>query len=108
MTIVLLAGAVAGAGLTGCSTESSRRKKLLERIQPPQPVLAATTVYGGGLLKVESWLGPSVRLKRADEAAEGEEGRGHRKSRPPEVNFQSIQDRTDHAFLLEKQGGQQV
>ncbi len=64
MTIALLVVAVGGAGLTGCSIEASKKKDLLERIQPPQPVLAATGTYGGGVLTVGSWLGSTVRLKK--------------------------------------------
>lgn len=84
LMIILLVVTVAGASLTGCSTEASRKKKLLERIQPPQPVLAGTAVYGGGVLTVESWLGPSVRLKKTDEKAEAGEARAHRGQRQPE------------------------
>jgi hypothetical protein len=73
LTIAILVAAVAG-----CVTEAGRKKRLLERIQPPQPVLAATTVYGGGILKVESWLGPSVRLKKGDEKSGTAADEGHR------------------------------
>jgi hypothetical protein len=62
--MALLVAAVAGAGLTSCSIEASKKKDLLERIQPPQPVLAATGIYGGGVLTVGSWLGSTVRLKK--------------------------------------------
>jgi hypothetical protein len=83
LTIVFLVVTVAGAGLTGCSIEGSRKKKLLERIQPPQPVIGGTAVYGGGVLSVESWLGSSVRLKKTDEKAGAGDVRGHRGQRQP-------------------------
>lgn len=85
LTIAFLVVTVTGAGLTGCSIEGSRKKRLLERIQPPQPVIAGTAVYGGGVLTVESWLGSSVRLKKTDEKAGAGEGRGHRGQRQSEA-----------------------
>jgi hypothetical protein len=55
---------VAGAGLSGCATAPSHNKELLRSIQAPQPVLNESAVLAGGALKVESWLGPTVRLKK--------------------------------------------
>ena len=77
LTRLLLAATVAGAILTGCESTPSRKKHLLERIQPPQPVLAGTAVFGGGALTVESWLGPSVRLKKTNDQKEPGEHPGH-------------------------------
>jgi len=77
LTRLLLAATVAGAILTGCESTPSRKKHLLERIQPPQPVLSGTAVFGGGALTVESWLGPSVRLKKTNDQKEPGEHPGH-------------------------------
>jgi hypothetical protein len=67
-TSILLLGALA---LAACSTERSRRRDLLERVQPPQPTLSATASFDAGALQVESWLGPSVRLKKGEKGEKG-------------------------------------
>jgi hypothetical protein len=74
----LFAVGVGLALLTACATEGSRKKRLLERIQPPQPMLMDSATFGDGALTVESWLGPSVRLKKTADLTETAEG----KSRP--------------------------
>jgi hypothetical protein len=84
LTIALLVVAVAGTGITGCSIEASQKKKLLDRIQPPQPVLTGTAVYGGGSIAVQSWLGPSVRLKKTEPKPGEGEDRGHNGTRRPQ------------------------
>ncbi|MGB8297928.1 MAG: hypothetical protein WCG85_21100, partial [Polyangia bacterium] len=71
LTLVLLLATAAGTTFPGCSIEESTHKKaLLNRIQPPQPILAGTATYGGGVLTAECWLGPSVRLKKTNNNAE--------------------------------------
>lgn len=72
---VLLAAALIVAGLAACATSSSRREKFLERVPPPQPLLTGTATYGNGLLAVQAWLGPSVRLKKPEEEQSGARGR---------------------------------
>ena len=57
---------VAMAGFTACVTEHRDKRKLLERIPPPQPLLSAIARYGEGTMAVQAWLGPSVRLRKAD------------------------------------------
>jgi hypothetical protein len=57
---------VAMAGFTACVTEHRDKRKLLERIPPPQPLLSASARYGEGTMAVQAWLGPSVRLRKAD------------------------------------------
>jgi hypothetical protein len=99
----LLAAAIVLAVLTACASESSRKKKLLERIQPPQPMLMDSATYGEGTLVVESWLGPSVRLKRTGDPAESPEGRpphGGRPGGPP--GGSGFSERSDNPF---EQGG---
>ncbi|MDD2762649.1 MAG: hypothetical protein PHE83_01590 [Opitutaceae bacterium] len=63
--IMLLLVVIVLANLTACTTERSDKRKLRERISPPQPLLNATATYGGGVLAVQAWLGPSVRLRKA-------------------------------------------
>jgi hypothetical protein len=71
----LLAAGVVLAVLTACASEVSKKKRLLERIQPPQPMLMDSAPYGEGVLTVESWLGPSVRLKKPSDLADTAEGK---------------------------------
>jgi hypothetical protein len=80
----VLTAAILVVAVAGCVSEAARKKRLLDRIQPPQPVLAGSAVYAGGVLKVESWLGPSVRLKRADEKSEETSDRERRERRRPQ------------------------
>ena len=79
---MLLLTVITLASLTACATERSDKRKLRESIAPPQPLLNATATYAGGALAVQAWLGPSVRLRKADEpsapAAGGMPDRGHR------------------------------
>ena len=72
---VLLGAAFLLAGLAACTTSRATRERFLERVPPPQALLTGTATYGGGVLAVQSWLGPSVRLKKP---AEAEEPEGHR------------------------------
>jgi hypothetical protein len=69
-------------GFTACATESGNKKRLLERVPPPQPLLAASTKYVEGTLAVQAWLGPSVRLRktegRPDATEKGPSGGGRR------------------------------
>lgn len=90
----------AGASLTGCAVEASRNKELLRRVQSPQPILAGTAVYGGGMLRVESWLGPTVRLKKTDEKEGPVEHPGHggHKHREQDLNGGSYMDNPDDPF----------
>lgn len=85
LTLVLLLATAAGTTFPGCSIEESTHKKaLLNRIQPPQPILAGTATYGGGVLTAECWLGPSVRLKKTNNNAEtaGQPDHGDRQAQP--------------------------
>ncbi len=49
----------------------------MARIAPPQTLLSAGATYGNGAVTVQSWLGPSVRLRSPGERP------GHRGERPP-------------------------
>jgi hypothetical protein len=93
LTLALLATLVAGESLTGCTSTASKDKNLLRNVQPPQPVLNETAVYGGGALKVECWLGPTVRLKKAHEQGSHSNHNGQSRAEP---------ESTDAPF---KQGG---
>jgi hypothetical protein len=53
-------------GFTACATERGNKKRLLERVPPPQPLLTASAKYGEGTLAVQAWLGPSVRLRKTE------------------------------------------
>jgi hypothetical protein len=61
-------GLLVGLCLAACVTEFAGRKRFLKGIVPPQPVLTATAAFGNGALAVQAWLGPSVRLRKSDEA----------------------------------------
>jgi hypothetical protein len=76
LTLALLAALVAGAGLSGCNTAPSQDKELLRNVQAPQPVLHESAVSAGGTLKVESWLGPTVRLKKTGQPGGGSDRNG--------------------------------
>ena len=84
---VRLGAAIFLLGLAACATSRSAREKFLERVPPPQPLLNASATYGAGILTVQAWLGPSVRLRKPGEHPEdpgeagGDEGhRGHFRS----------------------------
>ena len=79
LTVVLLAALFGGASLSSCSSTPSHDRRLLKSLQPPQPMLAGAVVCCGGVLKVECWLGPTVRLKRAA----GNGGRADQGGQPP-------------------------
>ncbi len=100
----LLAAGVILAVITACASEGSRKKRLLERIQPPQPMLMDSATYGGGVLTVESWLGPSVRLKKTGDLAETAEGKPRPARRRPEASpgESAYPERSDDPF---EQGG---
>jgi hypothetical protein len=61
---ILVAGAV--ASLAACATERGDKRKLLERVPPPQPLLMASATFGENAIAVQAWLGPSVRLRKSD------------------------------------------
>jgi hypothetical protein len=63
--------------LAACTTERGDKRRLLERVPPPQPLLTASAAYGNGAVKVQAWLGPSVRLRKADGQPESAAGRPH-------------------------------
>jgi hypothetical protein len=96
----LLAAGIVLAVLTACFTEGSRKKRLLERIQPPQPMLMDAATYGEGVLTVESWLGPSVRLKKTGDLAETAEGkpRPERRRRDALPEASAYSERSDDPF----------
>lgn len=75
---VRLGAAIFLLGLVACATSRSARERFLERVPPPQPLLNATATYGAGILTVQAWLGPSVRLRKPGEhpEADGEQGGG--------------------------------
>jgi hypothetical protein len=77
-TGVRLGAAILFLGLAACTTSRSAREKFLERVPPPQPLLNASATYGAGVLTVQAWLGPSVRLRKPGEHPEaaGEAGGG--------------------------------
>ncbi len=58
--------------LGACATEHQTRQRFLARIAPPQPLLIGTAVYGHGAVAVQVWLGPSVRLRGAENKRRGE------------------------------------
>ncbi len=66
----LLGAAFILAGLAACTTSRSTRERFLERVPPPQPLLTGSATYGDGILTVQAWLGPSVRLKKPEDAAD--------------------------------------
>jgi hypothetical protein len=76
----LLGAAFILAGLAACATSRATREKFLERVPPPQPLLTASAAYGDGILAVQAWLGPSVRLKKS-EAEDGADQRGKPRGR---------------------------
>jgi hypothetical protein len=76
----LLGAAFILAGLAACATSRATREKFLERVPPPQPLLTASATYGDGILAVQAWLGPSVRLKKPEEA-DGADQRGRPRGR---------------------------
>jgi len=80
---VLLGASVASLVFAACATERGDKRKLLERVPPPQPVLTASARYSHGAIEVQSWLGPSVRLRRAEGEPESGEGRHHAGGRRP-------------------------
>jgi hypothetical protein len=86
---MFFAALVAGAGFSGCATSPSKNKELLRSIQAPQPLLHESAVLAGGALKVESWLGPTVRLKKT-----ARKGDGSDRNDPSQTGFAS----TDEPF----------
>ena len=54
----------------------TRKKELIQNTPPPQPVLTDTAAFDGGILAVECWLGPTVRLKKSPGKPADEEARG--------------------------------
>lgn len=70
---MFFAALAAAAGLNGCATAPSQNKELLRNVQAPQPILNESAVLAGGALKVESWLGPTVRLKKTGRKGDGAE-----------------------------------
>ena len=67
----LALGLLAAVVLAACSTERAERRRFMSRIAPPQPVLTAGATYARGAVTVQSWLGPSVRLRPAGERPSG-------------------------------------
>ena len=63
----LALGLLAALILAACATEHRERARFMARLSPPQPVLTGTMTYGNGVVAVQSWLGPSVRLRAAGE-----------------------------------------
>jgi hypothetical protein len=100
----LLAAGVVLAAITACASEGSRKKRLLERIQPPQPMLMDSATYGGSVLTVESWLGPSVRLKKIGDLTDTAEGkpRPERRRAAASPGDFAYSERSDDPF---EQGG---
>ena len=101
--VVLLLALVAIIGLTACTTERGNQKRLLERVPPPQPLLTASARFGEGTLAVQAWLGPSVRLRKADgqpDAAEKGPRAGGRRDRleGPSSQPSDYFDRTSAPF----------
>jgi hypothetical protein len=82
LPLALLAALVASAGLVGCASTPSKDKNLLQNIQPPQPVLTETAVYGGEALKAQCWLGPTVRLKKTGKKDGGSDHNGQPRGEP--------------------------
>lgn len=74
---LLILAMTAILGLTACATERGDKRRLLERVPPPQPLLTASAAYGNGTLEVQAWLGPTVRLRKADGGPDSAEGRPH-------------------------------
>ncbi|HUJ42301.1 MAG TPA: hypothetical protein VLW52_01715 [Opitutaceae bacterium] len=78
-------GATSLLGITGaavlalaaCATERGDKRKLLERVPPPQPILSAAASYDHGDIEVQTWLGPSVRLRKAEGGPEAGPGSPH-------------------------------
>ncbi len=65
----LALGLLAALAAAACSTERGERRRFMARVAPPQPVLSGSAVYGNGVVTVQSWLGPSVRLHPAGRRA---------------------------------------
>jgi hypothetical protein len=63
--VVLLLALVAMIAFAACSTDRQDKKKLLQRVPPPQPLLSARASYAEGALAVQAWLGSSVRMRKA-------------------------------------------
>jgi hypothetical protein len=82
LTFALLASLMAGVWLSGCTTTASKDKNLLKNVQPPQPLLNDTASYGGGALKVDAWLGATVRLKKTGHKGGGSELNGQSQVEP--------------------------
>lgn len=83
LTFALLIVVAACAGLSSCTTPPSKNKDLLRQILPPQLLLTESAIYNGGALKVEGWLGPTVRLKTAGQkSAPMEESPRNREKQP--------------------------
>ena len=82
LTLALLATLVAGFSLSGCASTASHDKRLLKNVQSPQPVLTETAVFGGGALKVECWLGPTVRLKKTGQKGGGSDHNDQSRAEP--------------------------
>lgn len=99
----LILAMTALVGLTACATERGDRKRLLERVPPPQPLLTASAAYGNGTLEVQAWLGPTVRLRKADGGPDAAGGRphagGHQGRRPDfSSTLPDYSDRADAPF----------
>jgi hypothetical protein len=102
---MLLLATVAGASLAGCAGDVNRKKELIRNTPPPQPVLTDTAAFGGGILAVQCWLGPTVRLKKNPGKPADEEARGQGGLRQPEAGSDSAGDPFKHgasAFSLEE------
>lgn len=90
-------------GLTACATERGDKKRLLERVPPPQPILSASAAYGNGTIEVQAWLGPTVRLRKGDGGPDSTGGRAHaggNRERRPDFSstLPDYPDRADAPF----------
>ena len=93
-------------GFTACATERGNKKRLLERVPPPQPLLTASARYGEGTLVVQAWLGPSVRLRKTEGQPDATEKGPRAGGRRDHFEGSSSQptDSFDRAFAPFEQG----
>ena len=98
---LLLFALAAIVGLTACATQRGDKKRLLERVPPPQPLLTASAAYGNGTLEVQAWLGPTVRLRKTEGEPGSAGGRPHaggHRGRWDEASSSDYAERADAPF----------
>jgi hypothetical protein len=112
--VTYILATAAAVALAACATERGDKRRLLERVAPPQPLLSAAAAFDHGALEIQAWLGPSVRLRkeggppgapRGEPRGEGHRGRGGDSSSAPSEYFGYVSgpfEAGDNSFSAEE------